>query len=390
LKENCKDGKFRTTEHSTIMEYLRQQADRFRKEGRLQEEDMETIIEEMKEIIQAADIKEEEKETTKADEHQKVMEAVNKGLMQVHGSAPNSKQDGVVWIMCKNANGLNNGISGNNKIAKALDIKDKLDIDCLMYCKHRLHLRHKNNKNDFKQMFQREIACTAVVVHNIHESKHAGRVQEGGTGAISVGDATGYIRKVGKDEEGLGRWSWILFGGSNDHKTRLITAYNPCKNKIVHSRMSYQQQWRYFVTKKKDLTCPLIMFCQQLIKQLKKWRAEGDRIVLFMDHNEHVYDGAPGKALSNSTGLNLQEVILQHTDTRTGATFFRGSKPINGLWASSNLEISNTCVMPFGYGVGDHQAFILGIMLESQVGKNLTKIVWPVSRKLNSRLPQCG
>ncbi len=83
-------------------------------------------------------------------------------------------------------------------------------------------------------------------------------------------------------------------------------------------------------------------------------------------------------------------MILQHTGTRTGATFFRGSKPINGLWASSNLEISNACVMPFGYRVGDHQAFILDITLESLVGENLTKIVWPVSRKLNSRLPQCG
>ncbi len=109
-----------------------------------------------------------------------------------------------------------------------------------------------------------------------------------------------------------------------------------------------------------------------------------------MDHNEHVYDGALGKGLSNSTGLNLQEVILQHTGTRTGATFFRGSKPINGLWASSNLKISNTCVMPFGYGVGDHQAFILNITLESLVGENPTKIVRPVSRKLNSRLPQCS
>ncbi len=88
------------------MEYLRQQADRFRKQGRLQDKDVETIIEEMKEKMGAADIEEEEKETTKADEHQKVMEAVNKGLMQVHGSAPNSKQDGVFWIMCKNANGL--------------------------------------------------------------------------------------------------------------------------------------------------------------------------------------------------------------------------------------------------------------------------------------------
>ncbi len=144
------------------------------------------------------------------------------------------------------------------------------------------------------------------------------------------------------------------------------------------------------MTKKKDLTCPLIMFHQQLIKQLKKWRSEGDRTVLFMDHNEHVYDGALGKVLSDSTGLNLQEVILQHTGTRTGATFFRGSKPINRLWASSNLEISNACVMPFGYGVGDHRAFILDITLESLVRENPTKIVRPVSRKLNSGLPQCG
>jgi hypothetical protein len=127
------------------------------------------------------------------------------------------------------------------------------------------------------------------------------------------------------------------------------------------------------------------MFCQ-----LKKWRAEGDRIILFMDHNEHVYNGALKKVLSNSTGLNLQEVILQHTGTRTDATFFRGSKPIKGLWTSSNLEISTACVMPFGYRVGDHQAFILDITLESLVGENTTKIVRPVSCKLNSRLPQCS
>ncbi len=46
--------------------------------------------------------------------------------------------------------------------------------------------------------------------------------------------------------------------------------------------------------------------------------------------------------------------------------------------------------MPFRYGVGDHQAFILDITLESLVGENPIKIVQPVSRKLNIRLPQCG
>jgi hypothetical protein len=53
--------------------------------------------------------------------------------------------------------------------------------------------------------------------------------------------------------------------------------------------------------------------------------------MLFMDHNEHVYDGLHGKALSNREGLNLSKVILKHTGLRTGVTFFWGSKPIDGL-----------------------------------------------------------
>ncbi len=90
--------------------------------------------------------------------------------------------------------------------------------------------------------------------------------------------------------------------------------------------------------------------------------------MLCMDHNENVYDGALGKALSDRDGLNLNEVILTHTGSRTGTTFFQGSMPIDGLWASSDLDISNACVMPFGYRVGDHRAFILDIPLVSLVG----------------------
>jgi hypothetical protein len=105
-----------------------------------------------------------------------------------------------------------------------------------------------------------------------------------------------------------------------------------------------------------------------------------------MDHNEHVYDGMLGRALSDREGLNLREVILDTTGVQTGATFFQGSHPIDGLWASADLDISNACVMPFGYGVGDHRAFILDIPLESLVGTHPVR----TSRRLNSRIPGCG
>jgi hypothetical protein len=109
-----------------------------------------------------------------------------------------------------------------------------------------------------------------------------------------------------------------------------------------------------------------------------------------MDHNKHVYDGMLGKTLSNRDGLKLQEVILKQTGAPTGATFFQGSQSIDGLWALDDLDISNACIMPFGYGVGDHRAFVPDIPLQSLVGVNPVRIVRPASRCLNSRLPGCN
>jgi hypothetical protein len=64
-------------------------------------------------------------------------------------------------------------------------------------------------------------------------------------------------------------------------------------------------------------------------------------------------------------------------------------KPIDGMWVSGNLNISNACIMLFGYGVGDHRAFVLDIALESMIGIDPAKIVRPVGRRLNSKLPGC-
>ncbi len=149
----------------------------------------------------------------------------------MHVTAPNAKQPGIFRIMGENCNSFNNRIRENEKIAKALDIKEELDINCLIYCEHGLNFRHKDNKNNLKQMFQQELACTAISAQNVHEAKHAGRVQESRTYTVCYRNCTGYIKKIGHNNKGLGRWSWILLGGSDRHNTRIIAAYNPCKNK---------------------------------------------------------------------------------------------------------------------------------------------------------------
>jgi hypothetical protein len=87
------------------MKQIRERADRFRKEGRLQDEDLEEII---KEIKACKDFKNNAEDgigrMAAKDEHDKVMEMVEEGLLQVHGMAPNSKQYRIFRIMGENCN----------------------------------------------------------------------------------------------------------------------------------------------------------------------------------------------------------------------------------------------------------------------------------------------
>jgi hypothetical protein len=103
------------------MKQIRDRVDRFRKQGRLQDEDLEEII---KEIKAGKDFKDDAEDgigrMVAKDEHDKVMEAVEEGLLQVHGTAPNSKQDGIFRIMGKNCNGLNNKIGGMRRLLRCL------------------------------------------------------------------------------------------------------------------------------------------------------------------------------------------------------------------------------------------------------------------------------
>jgi hypothetical protein len=91
--------------------------------------------------------------------------------------------------------------------------------------------------------------------------------------------------------------------------------------------------------RRKDLTCPNKLFWQHILKELQQWQALEDKIILFMDHNEHTYDRLLRKSPADPSRLGLRKAVLQHTGKRTGATFFRGSKPISGLWISSAIEI---------------------------------------------------
>jgi hypothetical protein len=64
----------------------------------------------------------------------------------------------------------------------------------------------------------------------------------------------------------------------------------------------------------------------------------------------------------------MKEVVEEFTARKLGATYFRGSVPIGAIWATSDVTVANACVMPVGYGVGDHCLFVVDFATTSLVG----------------------
>ncbi len=93
----------------------------------MQDKDLEEIINEIKAYNGMDDGNKKRRSESLREEQKRVLEAMEEGLLHVHGTPPNTKQQGIIRIMGENCNGFNNRIRGNGKIAKAIDIKDNLD-----------------------------------------------------------------------------------------------------------------------------------------------------------------------------------------------------------------------------------------------------------------------
>ena len=97
----------------------------------------------------------------------------------------------------------------------------------------------------------------------------------------------------------------------------LVCGYNPCASSKKALRLSYQQHRRYLIKKEKDTTCPRKRFKEDLLLQLKKWRQDGECLIVCMDVNEDIYRKSIDKALVKTDGLNMIEAVGNCT-TATG------------------------------------------------------------------------
>ena len=109
-----------------------------------------------------------------------------------------------------------------------------------------------------------------------------------------------------------------------------------------------------------------------------------------MDANEDIYSKSIGKRMTDPAGLGMIEAISNFTGKKLGATFFRGSKPIDAVWHTPDVIVTGACAMPAGYGVGDHRLFIINFLTSSLVGQAPPCIVRSQARRLNTHIPRAA
>jgi len=128
----------------------------------------------------------------------------------------------MVRLIYENVNGLQNRLSGNEKVERAKEIHDELEVDIAAYCEHQLNMKHKKNCNGFNQLFKGgEVAVQSVVAHNVHEN--IVRTQQGGTSLLLFGHLTEQLDhdESEKDDTVLGRWS-VMTLKRDGVRTRIV------------------------------------------------------------------------------------------------------------------------------------------------------------------------
>ena len=302
----------------------------------------------------------------------------------VYGKMPHHKPDDVIRVMYENYSSLSlfsQGDTRHKKIRQINKLARDYGVDILAGCETRTDWRFVSTEEDkFHNLFLPGQQKLGVAAHNINDEKMK-RDQWGGTCITTVGRLTSFVLDSGKDDAGLGRWAWMRLGGGGKH-TRVVTAYQPCNPKRrTRGETVWDQHVRYFESRG-EIRNPRDMFRADLISLLRRWKSDGDEIILVGDFNENVYTGDLSAALS-SEDIRMRELCRHITGSSLPPTHIRGSVAIDAVFATAGVSGESVALLPHRVGVGDHRVFIIDISSPSMIGDIFPRVLPASGRLLN-------
>ena len=267
-------------------------------------------------------------------------------------------------------------------------INNSVDICCWQELGISLHMLHHQDRIQERLRDHRWNKLRISASNNRHES--IDKLQFGGTLTMAFNSTASRVHASGADERGLGRWTWLLFEGNNSYRTRVISAYVPCKTPTHRDATVYQQQVRV-LTSLGITTCPRTLMITELTDNIQQWQSNGENIVLFIDSNENLNKKGPvQRALTTDKCKLVDPIRLRFKDTLAPPTYHRNhSFPIDSVFVSRKLRhITKGGWLRFGEGIGDHRAIFLDIPSHILLGEDKFHIPPPQVRRLKCEDPR--
>lgn len=298
------------------------------------------------------------------------------------GYLPSPRPHGTFrWMYCQ-VNGLASAASRANKVHDTWELAEKYEVDGVAFVEVGVNW-NKYMSSWFEAHSEREIRSTEAF--NTRAPAVSAR-QQGGTALLLRHGLLEYSRGTAHDSRNLGRWASWSFHSNPDHRTRVITAYCPGTRKNEGLQTVYTQHLNEINSIGLDTT-PYSLFVNDLLQAIRCWRAAGDRIILFIDVNEHVLRGTLARQLIHLS-IGLKEVTSSFWPSGTEPhTHFRGSQPIDGIYVSPEIETTGLLSLSFHEGVGDHRTMIVDFSSASMVGQYQGHVVRPTLRRLTTKQP---
>lgn len=301
------------------------------------------------------------------------------------------KAEGTTRIGNVNVNNFEVGTFENSKMDHFREFIRRYDFDVIGLQEHGLNLKRIPRCKRFDYLLRTENLLRVEAAHNVHEPGTARR-QWGGTAVLAMGETATRITESGSDSTGLGRWTWFRFEGKGGVSTRIVSAYQPVPSDYSHGWTVNAQHHTYF-NSKGDFTNPRAAMLRDLEQVLRRWRNDGDRIVLCIDMNDDMTN-SPMQRMLSSEGLDMREAALaRYPDLPKTSTYMKpngtvGKRPLDGIWLTPDLPDAQSGWLSFPKSFDDHRTAIVDIDTKVLFGENVLKIVRPPARRLATNIPK--
>ena len=301
------------------------------------------------------------------------------------GDELSKKDKQVIRVMFQNINGFGYTKEDETKTKGFYDLMKSSEADIYSMAETNVDWRRVSKRftiwEQTKEWFE-TVSTTAS--YNQHD-RYKKPYQPGGTAVVTQGDMAIQIMNTAQDPNKLGRWSSALYRGKDNIQLRVVSVYCVTKPQEYGERKAFIQQQNALL-KLKIQGDPITNFWNDFWEDVDKWLDDGEQLVLCGDWNRDVREEA---FVEEFLSRNLCPAITgKHASSEAPETYNGGSLPIDEIFVSSTLAVTNAGYLEHGSSNGDHRPIWIDINKQSALGDKFPDLPCFQARRLKCSDPR--